>query len=406
LTRHRLVLVVALAAALRVTPAVAQGTGDGAPDPAKVRVRIGPLLMNPTVSLTNIGIDRNVFNEAENPKRDFTFTVVPQTDVWLRMGRTWITATIKEDLIWYQKYTTERSANNTDTIGWLVPLNRLKIKTSANHASTKERPGYEIDTRSQHTETTYSASVEVRALSKTYFGVVGLRQKFEFASDAVFLGSNLQTELSRVSTSAGLIVRQQVTPLTSISVIAQRQQDRFEFSPLRDADSTALTATVEFDPFALIKGSATFGYRDFQPRAAGLPSYQGTTAAVNLTYTLLGSTRFTGTIARDVQYSYDVRQPYYLQTGFTGSISQQLFGPFDVVGRGGAQTLAYRDRVGAVVQVSNQVDYSRTYGGGLGYHLGKDLRLGFNVDETKRISDVSLRQYNDLTMGTSVTYVY
>ena len=42
---------------------------------------------------------------------------------------------------------------------------------------------------------------------------------------------------------------------------------------------------------------------------------------------------------RDVQYSFEANQPYYLQTGIEGSIAQQIFGPFDVVGRGGVQSL-------------------------------------------------------------------
>ncbi len=362
--------------------------------------------MNPTISLTNLGIDQNVFNEAsdQNPKKDFTLTIVPTADLWLRMGRTWISGAIKEDIIWYQKYANQRAANNTYSIGWRVPLNRLNIKVGASHLSAKERPGFEIDTRVQRSETLYDGSVEIRALSKTFFGVTGSRQRVDYANDAVFLDSNLRFELNRVTTTGGVSVRRQVTPLTSISLTATRSQVRFEFSSLRDSNSTSISSTISLDPFALIKGSATFGYRDFEPLAPGLQNFKGATAVVDLSYTLLGTTRFSVTAARDVAYSYDVNQPYYLQTGVTGSIAQHLFGPFDVVGRAGAQNLAYRDRAGAIVQVSNRVDYVHTYGGGTGYRMGKNLRLGFNVDETKRISDVSERQYNNLTMGTSATY--
>ena len=396
----------ALLALIRVTPAAAQGAADGGPDPAKVRVRIGPLYLNPTISLTNLGIDRNVFNEAEdqNPKRDFTLTVVPRTDLWLRMGRTWFTGAIDEQIVWYQKYTTERAANTTYSLGWKVPLNRLTANVGASYANVRDRPGFEIDARSRRKELGYSGSVEVRALSKTFFGVTASRQKVDFDKDAVFLNSNLQFELNRVTTSGGLTVRHQITPLTSVSLTATRSQDRFEFSSLRDSNSTAAAATISFDPFALIKGSATFGYRDFEPLTPGLENFKGATAAVNLSYTLLGTTRFSLGATRDVAYSYDVNQPYYLQTGVTGSIAQQLFGPFDVVGRAGAQNLAYRDRAGVIIQASNRIDHVRTYGGGIGYRMGKDLRLGFNVDETRRVSDVELRQYHNLTMGISVTY--
>src|SRR5438046_81714 len=36
--------------------AFAQGPTDGAPDPTKVRVKIGPLWLNPSIALTNLGI--------------------------------------------------------------------------------------------------------------------------------------------------------------------------------------------------------------------------------------------------------------------------------------------------------------------------------------------------------------
>src|SRR5437867_6344612 len=100
----------------------AQTPEPGAPDPAKVRVRIGPLSLNPTFALTNAGIDTNIFNEPDQlaPKRDFTMTVTPATDLWLRLGRSCLTGNIKEDLVYYNKYAIERSANSHYTASWLV----------------------------------------------------------------------------------------------------------------------------------------------------------------------------------------------------------------------------------------------------------------------------------------------
>ena len=388
-----------------VAPVYAQ-TSEGGPDPAKVRVRIGPLWMNPTVSLTNLGVDDNVFNEPEDhsPKRDVTFTVTPTTDLWVRMGRTWLSGSIKEELVWYQKYATERAANSGYKLGWKVPLNRLVVDVGATYLNARDRPGYEIDARALRTEAAYKGVVEVRALSKTFFGVRAERQQIDFDKTAVFLGALLQSELNHVTTGAGVTARHQLTPLTSVSFAASRSQDRFEFSPLRDSDSDTAAVTLAFDPFALIKGGATFGYRDFHPRSAGVDDYKGLTAAIDLSYTLLGVTKVAVRALRDVQYSFDVNQPYYLQTGIEGSIAQQIFGPFDVVGRLGVQSLAYRDRAGATVLVVDRVDSVRTYGAGVGYHLGKDLRLGFNVDQSRRDSDVASRRYSGFKFGTAVTY--
>ena len=391
----------------RVAPTAFAQTAPGEPDPAKVRVRIGPLWLNPTLALGNAGVDTNVFNEADQlaPKQDFTVTVTPATDLWLRFGRTWLNGTIKEDLVYYNKYASERSANNSYKIGWLVPLNRLTLNAGADYLNTRERPGFEIDARSQRKELGYNGAVEIRALSKTFFGLRGERRKVNYDSVATFAGVNLHDALNRTMTTGALTVRHQLTPLTSLTFDVSREQDRFDFSPLRDSNSTAISGGVKFDPFALIKGSASFGYRDFQPLSTEVPGYNGSTAALDLSYVAFGTTRLGVQAIRDVQYSYDINQPYYLLTGIVGSITQQIFGPVDVVGRAGVQRLEYRNRVGgALGAVSERTDYVHSYGGGVGYRMGRDIRIGFNIDHNNRTSGLAQRQYNGLTYGTSVTY--
>lgn len=390
---------------LLARPAAAQTDPTGGPDPAAVRVRLGPLWLNPTIELTNLGIDTNVFNdpESDNPKQDFTLTVVPKTQLWLRIGPSWISGEIDEEVVWYQKYVSERSANTAYTIGWKIALNRLLFDVGAKYVSTRDRPGYEIDERAQRFDTLFRGKVEVRALSKTFFGVNATREKVEFDSHEVFLGSNLQEELGRVVTTVGGTVRQQLTPLTSVTFEGSDEQDRFELSPLRNSDSRSVSASVSFDPLALIKGHARVGYRDFKPLQSGVPRYDGVTASADLSYVLLNMTKFAVQLLRDVQYSYDVNQPYYLQTGVNGSLTQQVFGPVDVVGRGGIQHLDYRDRAG-VPGVGSRLDEVRTYGGGVGYHVGRDLRIGADVDYVKRTSPIAIRQYHGLVFGTSVTY--
>jgi hypothetical protein len=402
---RRVVAACVAAICLRAMPSTAQSP-EGEPDPASVRVRIGPLWLNPTISLNNIGVDDNVFNDPSSkaPKKDFTFTVTPATDIWLHVGPSWVTGNIKEDVIWFQQYSSERSANNTYTVGWRVPLSRLTFKANTTYANSRERPGFEIDARAQRTQLAFGGAVEVRALSRTYFGITAARERVRFADDATFRSTNLHDELNRVGTSYGLTVREQVTTLTAITLTASRAEDRFEFSPLRDSRSTSATAMISFDPQALIKGSAAVGYTNFEPQEGGLAGFRGITSTVNLSYTLLGATKFAFTANRAVQYSYDVNQPYYLQTGFTGSIAQQIFGPVDVVGRVGRQTLDYRDREGVTIVAPNRTDRVTSYGGGVGYHLGKSLRLGFNIDNSKRTSPIDDRSYQGLRYGTALTY--
>jgi putative beta-barrel porin BBP2 len=396
----------ALAAALFLLCLPAGALAQSPEPPSNVRMHLGPLFVNPTLALTNAGVDTNVFNEAtvDSPKEDYTATLTPSTDVWLRMGRSWLYTTVREDLVYYQKYVSERSVNSSYKASWLIPLNRITFTPTASFAHTRERPGFEVDARARRNEYGFGGAVEIRALSKTFVTVRATTLTDAFDKDAIFLGTSLRDALNRTITQETLSIRNEVTPLTSFTIEATREQDRFEFSPLRNSDSTQLTFGVKFDPAALIKGGATFGFQDFQPRDGSLAGYKGTTLAADLSYVLLGITKFAVKGARDIQYSYDINQPYYLQTGANIEISQQIAGPFDAVARVGAARLEYRDRTGAVVAVSNRVDHIETYGGGFGYHIGHGTRIGFNVDEYQRLSPLEGREYKGLKYGIAVTY--
>src|SRR5215510_9748140 len=395
----------ALAAVLLLLCAPAGALGQSEP-PSDVRMHLGPLFVNPTLALTNAGVDTNVFNDAteDSPKEDFTLTFSPSTEAWLRIGRSWLNASLREDFVYYQKYANQRSVNSSYKATWQIPLTRVSFIPTLSFLDTRERPGFEVDARAQRTEMGYGGSIEIRALSKTFFVMHANRQSIDFAADAVFLGTSLHDELTRTLTVEDVDIRHELTPLTSLTLGAAREQDRFEFSPLRDADSTSFTVGVKFDPAALIKGGATVGYRDFKPLDGSLDGFKGTTVAADLSYVLLGITKFAVKGTRDIQYSYDIDQPYYLQTGIDLEVSQQIAGPFDAVVRGGRARLDYRDRAGAVVAVSNRVDTIDTSGGGFGYHIGRDMRIGVNIDQYERLSPLIGRQYKGLRYGIAVTY--
>jgi hypothetical protein len=404
--KRRLVATIALVLAFGAIVSAQTPTGDGGPDPAAVRVRIGPLWLTPTISIPNIGVDTNVFNDPPSvtPRRDFTMTLSPRAQLWLRAGRTWFTGLISEDVVWYQKYAAERSGNTTYTVAWKAPLNRVLLTTSAVWLSTRTRPGFEIDARARRREPQYTGGIEVRGFAKTFIGVRGSWGKVRFDETAEFNGSSLQDQLDRTNTAGSITLRHELTPLTSITFSAGRAEERFDVAASRDSISRNYSVALSFDPAALIRGTATMGFTSYEPQSADLPGYRGTTAAVNLTYTLLGSTRISGAIARDVQLSYDINQPYYLLTGGSGSIGQQIFGPLDLIVRGSSQHLKYQARTGVTLTAPDRTDRVTSYGGGLGIHLGDSLRLGFNIDKERRTSVLPDRQFVGLKYGSSLTY--
>lgn len=402
LVRNGLMAVCLAAALLHAAPAFAQG--DGGPDPATVKVRIGPLLMNPAINISNIGVDNNVFNDPpdSDPKRDYVATVTPLTDFWLHVGPTWVTASLIETINWFVHYSSERSANDEYRLGWNVPGSVMQFKINWDYINTRDRPGFEIDVRAGHKIITYDGSVDYKALSKTYIGVSAVRAQTRFTDATIYQGVDLQTSLNRVTTSGSVNLRHALTPLTSITFSATRSKDAFEFSPDRDSTSTSGTVSMQFTPGALFRGGVTVGYTDFQPVAGDLPGFQGVTGTWDVTYVLLGQTRFAVTGGRGVQYSYDTTQPYYVQTGVDFSVAQQLFWNFDVAARAGTTRMDYRDRAGVSVDVANREDRVNSVGVGIGFHMGKELRLSFNADKVGRDSKVADRNYDNWKFGTAL----
>ena len=318
-------------------------------------------------------------------------TLSPVTDLWLRLGRTWISGRIDIDWVYYQTFASERSTNADLRVGIARTFNRLVLNGNAKRLNTRERPGFEIDARSDRIENQWDGSVEMRVVSDTYVGARVWRRQIAFDRDEVFRGANLAEELNRTIDGHAVTIRRVLTPLTTVSFEVGREQERFLLSPLRDADSDRFAGTVTLQPFALIHGTATVGYRRLTPLSADVPSYRGATAAVSLAYTLMGMTRFGVDVSRDVQPSLEFEQPYYLDTGVGGQVQQRIVGPFDVLARVGTRRLAYRDRV-AAPGISTRTDRVRTLTLGAGYRLGSDKRIGFAIERQRRTSSVDGRQ--------------
>ena len=161
-------------------------------------------------------------------------------------------------------------------------------------------------------------SLEIRVGPKTFVGIRGARVTIDFDSAATFDGVSLQQALNRTVTGGAVTLRYQITPLTALTFDVGRSEDRFEFSPERDSDSTSAVVGVKLDQFALIKGKASVGYRDFQPISPALPAYKGVIANADLSYVAFGTTQLAVQAIRDVQYSFDIDEPYYLLTGVLG----------------------------------------------------------------------------------------
>lgn len=402
----------AAALLLWAVPALAQP-----PDPsAAATVHVGPLSLRPVFQITNVGVDTNIFNEMEDedPKSDWTFSVGPASDFWLRMGKGRLSGRAAATYDWFATYGSQRSIGTRNHAKFQLEFARFRPYVGGSYLTMRDRPGYEIDVRVRHSEDGVNAGVELPVSKRASFAVGWERVRSRFDADVRFDGSWLSELLNRRETTVKASARYKLTPLTTFTLEGEVGRERFEFSPERDANSVRVVPGLEFDTFALVDGSAKVGWRRLKMLTAGMPDFTGAVASVNLGYTLLGVTRFSVGVTRDVEYSYWIDEPYYVLTGATLTLTQSVGGPWALVARAGLQHLSYRavqrlpvepdPGAGPEPAPKGRVDRVRLLGGGLAYRLGPDVRVGLDANYYTRGSDYDYRDYRGLRAGTSVTY--
>ncbi len=389
---------------LLLAPAPLFAQAPPAEGAADARLHLGPLALDPRVSIRNLGVDTNVFNEASGATRDTTATVGPALDSWLRVGRVNLSAASSLGWNYFQRSTTQRSLDASQAGRVSLDLLWLQPHATGMYERTRQRPNLEIDTRVRHRTTTIGAGAIVGAGHRLSVDFDHERRHIDFG-DASFGNQALAQVLNRNETDTSATLHYVLTPLTTFSVRTAYERDRFTFTPTRDTDSLRVMPGLTFKPLALIAGSASVGFRRFTPRHDVLPAYRGLVADVQLSYLLRDLMRVAVGVTRDLDYSFEVEEPYYVSTGVTLSITQALGARWDVVARGGRTTLDYRAaRIANGQAADGHRDRIAVYGIGIGRHVGSDARLGIDVDHATRQSGVSGRAYQGLRVGGEVTY--
>lgn len=374
----------------------------------EARLKLGPLYATPRIQLSELGWDTNVFNESGGRETDFTFTLSPGADVWVPFARrALLKTTVASDLVWYHEFEGERSIDPSLTTRGEVYLRRFTPFVEHSVLTSRQRPSLEIDLRSRRVENELTLGVDMRLTPTFSVEVHGKKSSVEFDGDAFFLGSKLEETLNRDSNGIGVAGRYRRTVLTTFVVRTERFEERFPLSPERGSDNVRVMGGVEFHPRALVSGSAFVGARHLNPvDEALLPEFTGLVSQISLSYTLLGSTTFSLSHARDLNYSFEPLQPYYVATSVGASVRRAIGARFDVVVSAGRHTYTYRDLLAQPMPAAaRRIDTIWNYGGSFGYRFGRDGRIGLGATYWRRDSTtIATREYDGLRIGTSATY--
>jgi putative beta-barrel porin BBP2 len=392
-----------LLACLPPAAVAAQTLPDEAPPST---FQFGPLGLTPRIALKNLGFDSNPLNQSEGAQRDVTATVVPGLDSLLRVGRGLLSSKTSLEWNYFDKSSTQRSFNFGQEGALALDFYRLMPYIGGGYVQTRQRPNLEIDERVQQYNVSSLAGTAVRVGTRIRIDVEGRRNELEYGegdygSDAIATSLNRRVDVASVAT------RFNWTPLTTFVVQTEMQHDRFEFSPLRDSNSLTVLPGFELKPSALISGKVAAGFRQFHPLDSAVPDYAGIVAKVDAKYIFRQATEFAFKVERNVDYSIEVEQPYFVITGGTVSVTQIVGEAWYTAARMGLSSLAYREMLTARAGVDvagSRTDRVNSYGGGGGRLLGTDLRIGVDIDYVSRSSTVASHAYEGLKVGGTISY--
>lgn len=393
-------------------------TGD---DPAAAaRIHLGPLALSPALSILNVGLESNVFNEARNPRRDMTATLAPSVDVWLRGGRAQFTGRSRLDAILYKQYSDQSTVSSVNAGRLDVALNRFRPYVSAAFMRMKDRPDAIIDARVQRVEHATSAGMAVTVAPKTAASVYVERSAVSFADTGSAVAPILRQELNRSRQLLGGAFEYQLTPLTSARLDVQHEQTTFKYAADRDARGIRVNSGFDFKPRALVSGQVRVGLLNYEPADQRVPRFTGPIAAVTVRSIVARDNEIVAGINRDLFYSADA-QVYYVQTLVSGTVTRQLTGRWTASANLSRLWLAFSsdgsigppiptvpggpaDPDGLAALVSSRPDTVFAVGAGVGYRFTRGSRAGFTVMYVHRDALLEAGRYDNLRVVGSLTY--
>jgi hypothetical protein len=392
----------------------AQGATNPVDPPESVPFHLGPVALAPTLSVTNLGWDSNVFYQPDaEAVGDFTATTNPRVLGWMRLGRARVRGRANLNLVYFQDYPSQGSLDSDYEGRFDLVLTRLTPYVSATWVSAKQPTGFEVDERIRRYEKNVTAGVGLEMGPRTNLDLAVRRQRAEFDDQGDFQDPLVSEFDDYTSQGVSASLGHDFTPFTSLVVNVDGHEDRFDDAPERDTNSVGIGSGVEFQPFAMISGHAYVGWQRIQMVNVDSPSYEGLTATVNLAYTLLGATRFNLEAQRDVEYSAVRNQQAYLLAGLRVSVSHRFSETWDAGARVGRYHLTwglFEDSGTPVVpgpQPNTYAEDVTLYRGELGYRVGPHMRVAFGLYQQQRESSVdSARGYRQTLAGMSINYEF
>jgi hypothetical protein len=406
--------VVGLLAALTEAPARAE-TWRGQDLEKKLREAawsFGPFRVQPSLVITNAGVDSNIYYAATEPIKDFTLTAGPAAAIYLPIHRKFVLSLYgSPQYVWYSATEQERTWNYYLNGAASLNLKNLFLSLEGRYSDARERWNTEVDIRPRRKEESWGATALVKAAWKTSFslGFRAVRYAYESVEDAG--GFNVQERLNRREQYANLSMFYQASSQRRFFVDLEYGIYNFEFASqaaISNSRSGAAYAGFEFSPLGRrVRGRVRVGYKKFEIRDPEGVDYRGLVGDSQLSVRLAKPVVIRGSYVRDVRFSLWYDSAYYLESrpGAGVSVYPLRFLRLDYDYGLGRNDYPLLQEVSPGVEVKRRDDY-RTHTAAVYFRIRKNVGFGFIASFWTRDSNLDAEDDKRTFFGVNLTYEF
>jgi hypothetical protein len=244
------------------------------------RFHLGPLELAPTLEISNLGIDNNVFNDERN-RRDANLIVSPGSRLFLPVGRrVRLGGDGRADVGWFTREGAERYVDLRGAAAGEVDLGPLTLIAGAAGGRQRQRFSIEIDDRIRRESHELHAGGGLALGARTLLVLEAFTGGHRFdasTAQTVERGEAIARALDRDQAGARAELRYRLTDKTTVVAQGERSEDEFVLDPGRPtARRWQLLGGFDFSSTALVSGRLRAGVVKVpDEEAQAVPPYTG-----------------------------------------------------------------------------------------------------------------------------------
>jgi hypothetical protein len=242
---------------------------------------MGPLQLFPTLTLRDIGIDSNVYNESQVRREDFTYTVSPTLKTLLPIGEARLTTRGALDFRYFQSLKDQQSTSGALNAQLEVGSGRVRPFGTAGLVRSHDRGGYDVDRRafSMASQAKIGASLALTPVTSSPAG--------SCARPRDSIAARSRRRLPQRAAGSRHTRLGHRPALRPHAVHVGHVRDRGREDPVRPLtvarrQQLPLRAGAAVHQGRHHRGAGIGGFRDFRPVDARLAPYRGFVASVTM----------------------------------------------------------------------------------------------------------------------------